>query len=368
MNGINKYILSYTNTRNNLNHAGTKAVSDVEDFLQEYNYESLFIIEDGETKNKVQKFWSTLDMYLKNKKRLKEKSILVYNYPISYGFIDRIASRLYIEQLKISNVTKVAIIHDINSLRSFKGDKISVENVSNEINQLNKFDYVISHNSTMSKWLRDNGLRKKIIDLEVFDYKIEKDIKKIIKEKCNDITIAFAGNLEPNKSNFVYNLDSLDTGKIKFNLYGPNYINIEKNFNDIEYKGVYKPEELTSVLYEDFGLIWDGNSLNSCSGEFGEYTKYNNPHKLSLYIAAGLPVIVWKKAAIAKFVEKYRIGICINSLEEIPGIIKNMTENEIENMKVNVNDIKQLVIKGNFIKCALSKVEDEIIGGNLDEI
>ena len=73
---------------------------------------------------------------------------------------------------------------------------------------------------------------------------------------------------------------------------------------NVKYCGQYKPEELPEKLEGGFGLVWDGDDLGACTGVFGEYMKYNNPHKTSLYLASGLPVIIWEKAAMAKYIEK----------------------------------------------------------------
>ena len=34
--------------------------------------------------------------------------------------------------------------------------------------------------------------------------------------------------------------------------------------------------------------MWDGPSPDTCAGVYGAYLRYNNPHKTSLYLAAGL--------------------------------------------------------------------------------
>ena len=41
-------------------------------------------------------------------------------------------------------------------------------------------------------------------------------------------------------------------------------------------------------------------------------------HKLSLYLAVGLPVIIWEKAAEAEFVLKENVGVTVKSLYELP--------------------------------------------------
>ena len=105
-----------------------------------------------------------------------------------------------------------------------------------------------------------------------------------------------------------------------------------------------------------FGLIWDGDSLETCSGDYGKYLEYNNPHKLSLYIAAGIPVITWKGAAIADFIKKYNIGFTVNSIYEISEIIGKMTLSEYEEYKNNLKGLQEKVCSGFFTKMALEKI------------
>ena len=54
----------------------------------------------------------------------------------------------------------------------------------------------------------------------------------------------------------------------------------------------------------NWGLVWDGNSIDTCSGNFGEYLRLNAPFKFSLYLAAKRPVVVWRESAMAEYVRK----------------------------------------------------------------
>ena len=56
------------------------------------------------------------------------------------------------------------------------------------------------------------------------------------------------------------------------------------------YFGSFLPDELPAALEGGFGLVWDGDSAETCSGVFGEYLRYNNSHKASLYLASGFPL------------------------------------------------------------------------------
>ena len=107
-----------------------------------------------------------------------------------------------------------------------------------------------------------------------------------------------AGNLRRHKAEYVYRLPDSQ----KFNLYGVGYE--KQNKNNICYHGSFDPDELPFVLEGSFGLVWDGDSAETCSGVYGQYLKVNNPHKCSLYLATGLPVIVWKESTVARIVKK----------------------------------------------------------------
>ena len=102
------------------------------------------------------------------------------------------------------------------------------------------------------------------------------------------------------------------------------------------------PEKLTA----GFGLVWDGTSIDSCKGNSGEYLKYNNPHKLSLYLSSGLPVVIWAEAAEAEFVKRNKLGISVNSLFELYNALENITEDDYNQIARNVAAIAEKLKKG----------------------
>lgn len=84
------------------------------------------------------------------------------------------------------------------------------------------------------------------------------------------------------------------------------------------------------------GLVWDGESVDSCTGQYGEYLKINSPFKFSLYLAANRPVVVWSKSALASYVKEYKLGICVDSLKDIEKTIKSLTIDELVNIQSSV--------------------------------
>ena len=100
--------------------------------------------------------------------------------------------------------------------------------------------------------------------------------------------------------------------------------------------GSYAPEKIPEMLSGSFGLVWDGPDLDIRPGTIGDYLRYNNPHKCSLYLASGLPVIIWKEAALADFVESGHLGITVSDLTDLSAAVKKITEAEYLEIKNHV--------------------------------
>lgn len=327
---LTKYISSDRN-------AGQKAPQDIE---------KIFITHYGKTyrvahtNNKLLSRIDTIKSFIIFK-TMKNKSEcnLVVQWPLSIRspfkpdmFIDSKYKR------------KIVIIHDIISLLFSPNDKSKIKK---EIEVLNKFDYVVVHNKKMEKWLIENGLTTNTVNLNIFDYLLD-DIPSI--QHSNEYRLVIAGNL--NKSSFLKIIDKVT--KYRINAYGvcPSY-ELPKN---VDYKGSFKSDELPYHIAGDFGLIWDGQDCDTCSGNLGNYMRFNNPHKLSLFVACGLPIITWKEAAIADYVEKNDIGFVIDNLNEIDSILDNITPERYAELLANVERIRYDVIEGKNTLNAIKKV------------
>ena len=165
-------------------------------------------------------------------------------------------------------------------------------------------------------------------------------------------SLVFAGNLQ--KSVFLKDW-RYQTGIDAFGLKGD--IPLGETVN---YKGVYsQPELLRRIPKDRFGIAWDNDLFQG--GNYQEYTKYNSPHKVSLYLALGLPVIVWQDSAIADFVVKYRLGFAISSLSEIDPLMASIEEDELKQLKQRVNRFGCLLREGLFTKQVLIQVEHDIL-------
>ena len=105
--------------------------------------------------------------------------------------------------------------------------------------------------------------------------------------------------------------------------------------------------------------MWDGETTTTCSGIYGEYLRINDPHKASLYLASGMPVIIWSKAALADYITRNGCGITVDSIEDIPGRISAMTPEEYDAIRSNTRKISDRLRKGKYTSRALNKVLGE---------
>lgn len=325
------------------NAASTKAVLDCNQLFLNQGYKDYTLIFNDKY-SKINYWFSVFKGIAAFLFSIKENSLVGVQYPLLNNVF-----KYFIKAAKLKKVNFFCIIHDVETLRTGGKDK---ELVKQELSNLDYYDYLIVHNESMLKWLRENGVTTKMYPLIIFDYltaatATNKTISGLSK------TIVFAGNLR--KSNFIYDLDSVNWN---FNVYGPNFKNEQKKLHNVFWCGEFSPEQIVHELKGDFGLIWDGDRIDTCDEILGNYLKYNNPHKFSLYLAAGLPVIAPKDAAIARLIVKYNIGFLIDSLYDLNDM--NVLEEDYQIMKKNCIEIRKEVINGSFFTTAIKKIEGEL--------
>lgn len=250
---------------------------------------------------------------------------------------------------KIKKFKVIYLIHDLDAIR----DRYDDQNAVNEaINVLNCEDVIICHNDSMLTELESRKCTTKIVTLEIFDYYIEGDM--YTNKLTERLSICFAGNLSPLKTGFLYQLDSQNI-TYELRVYGKK----EKEFNNLQYIGCFKPEELPQNLQGNYGLIWEGNETEYDETEH-PYIMFNNPHKASLYIVSGLPIIIWEKAALAPFIIKNGIGLTVSSLSELERKVANIDTEKYNQMIENIEKIRLSLVNGEHVHNALRNAESYI--------
>ena len=340
------YFFSEYNVRGN--HAGTKARNDIEKILRKenavpINRKILQLSEKNGSikcniKNRfdfIRYYWDLL--FIRNR-------TVIIQYPMLSFDIDF----QYIKKLSRKNRV-VFLIHDIQSLR-----KMNKNGLEKEIKILNLADALIVHNCFMTQKIHELGIRQKqIYELECFDYLYDKETEAQRDKKA----MIYAGNLK--KSQFLEEMFRKNE-HVEFNLYGDGWNEVLDEFKNANYQGSFLPDVVIEKLKGKFGLIWDGESVKGCTGVVGEYIKINNPHKMSLYIAAGIPVIVWNKAAVAKFVKQYNIGLIVESIDNLEEYISNISDKYYDEMIKNVKKLREKIVEGYFFEEVLKKIESDM--------
>lgn len=271
------------------------------------------------------------------------------------------ASRYMMSIAKTKGIRFIGLVHDLDSLRqSLVGVNAAKARRRSRLADgviLKKCDYVICHNEKMKQYLLTLGYSEQsCVCLEIFDYLCPLETP-LARHKTP--SVAIAGNLLRGKSAYIYALlDGEDTG-LELELYGPNF-DASCDRASIHYHGSLPPEELPSKIEGSFGLVWDGDRVDCCAGKAGEYLKYNNPHKTSSFLAAGMPVVVWKQAAMADFVTRYDVGITVDGIPDIARVIREMTDADYAQKQANALGIGEALRRGDYLTAALREVERRI--------
>lgn len=331
-------ICYFSQNYKNINNAGNKAKTDIEEIWKREGFENIGLPQST-GKNKIAGFLRTLVSVLKASLRLHRNDILLLQYPLKkyYAFMCRVA--------RLKGAKTVTLIHDLGSFRRRK------LTVPQEIKRLNLSHYVIAHNASMQKWLQDNGLSAKCGCLEIFDY-LSPHPTPERQADASAYRVVYAGGLHARKNRFLYDIGEF-AGNYHINLYGRGFESQEaKGREHFTCKGFVPSDKLIECVEGDFGLVWDGDSLSECAGEWGSYLKYNNPHKTSLYIRCELPVIIWKEAALASFVAKKGIGLCVDNLQELNTRLNALSAEEYLQMKRNIHRVSEELAQGHYCRKA----------------
>ena len=335
-------------------NAGSKARNDVETILISEGYEGLEL--KVENWYKMNFFKAQQHKYRATKSvfdQLEAGDELVIQFPIIHHtfFISQL-----IKQAQKRGAKFYLLIHDIETLRHAAGSEVKfrhkVRNYFQEKKALMSVDGIIVHNDIMKKVLVGQGVpADKMVSLEIFDYLIPNFAEKPNLQK--DQPIIVAGNLNPAKSGYLYNLPEQPA----YNLYGVGY-DESRALKNTSYFGSFMPDDLPAALEGSFGLVWDGDSSETCQGSYGNYLRFNNSHKASLYLASGFPVVVWKESALAHFILEKSCGIAVASLHDLEAALENLTEKEYADLSENARRIGKDLREGYYLRSALKKLND----------
>ena len=237
------------------------------------------------------------------------------------------------------NIRKIIFIHDVVPLMF----DVNRYLLSKNIDYYNKVDVLIVPSKKMYDFLRKNGLNEVPYVVQHFwDHPCH--INHFITPQNNKI-INFAGNANEKKFDFVKKWHS---SSLKLQVFS----RPKKAFDNQNL--VFTGWENDPILLENlrksggFGLVWSEDSY------WREYMKLNTSYKMSTYLAAGIPLIVNSDTPEAETINRKKIGIIANSLDEIQTKVMQITDEEYSELVNNVENFAKLIRNGYFTKKALT--------------
>ncbi|WP_276864330.1 hypothetical protein [Mediterranea massiliensis] len=318
-------------------NASSKARKDISYFVHQFGFKTLIKNDKSQKRyGKITKAIKALQVFAKVFTLNKNDVLFIQT---SHLLLKPILRIKIIRKFKV-----IYLIHDIFSLcynteQSIREHRNEIER---DINLINACDCVIAHNQFMIDRLRELGCKTSLVSLNIFDYACSIPAKKRTWDK-NNIEIAFAGNIS--KSRFLNQLDK-NNPPFQVNVYG----SPQPHFQHLNYKGCVDADILPNVIEGHFGLIWEGDYEVNLENN---YNQINNPHKLSMYIVAGLPIITLKGSAAGFFIEKEGIGFTVTSLDQIHDKITHISEKQYNDMTIKCLYLRNKLINGSHIKEAL---------------
>lgn len=338
---MNRYYIKFGISSNN--NAGSKAIKDIMFLLESKGYKSVLSLPTN-TK-KIIKLIDIPILILTLLFKVRRNGIILYFVPSNHFRI-----RILYFFKRIMKYKLICFINDIDSLRMDKNETFRKA----EMASISCADISLAPNENSIKILRNEyGFTNHLIPIGVWDYLREenKNLPLNFETSTYNKSVAFAGNL--NKAPFINSLEAID---LQFKIWGNN--DGKTNTPNICFMGENTPDELVKNITQcAWGLIWDGISIDSCAGTFGSYLRFNNSHKCGLYLAAGIPVIVWKEGGMVKLVDTYKVGICVSSLQEAAERINHMDKDTYNLYRKNAQRISLRISKGEFFLEALEKAE-----------
>lgn len=330
---------NYVNTTS----AGNKAKIDVERILAVMGYTNAGLPKTT-CRNEALGFFITLVGVLKMVFTVRAGDEVFIQYPLKkyYSFACDI--------VRAKRGKVITVVHDLGTYRRKRISK------QTEMRKLNHSDCLLVHNDNMKGLLLSQGYSKPMVCLWLWDYLSPSTNTTQRGLDTKSIKVLYAGTISYRKNMFLYKLgDDISTWRLL--LYGNGFEEGRiRNKDKITYNGYCPSDELIEKAQADYGLLWDGDSTIACAGDFGEYLKINNPHKVSLYIRCHLPIIAWEKAAITPFIIENNIGISVASLNELDGILPSISKGKYTEMVGNVKAMSDKIASGFFLKQALSKI------------
>jgi hypothetical protein len=208
------------------------------------------------------------------------------------------------------------------------------------LSMLNSFDLVICANEKMAGRLRrEGGVKSPLLSWQLSDYPYQRPLqKKNLKKQLYYVST-------------VINPTLLEDYQANTPIYmiGPDY-QVASHADNVHLLGKMKNSDIPQLFDGGFGMI--EYSRGGHYAGMQRYGHYNNPMKLSLYLASGLPPLVMSHSAHAVWIREKNVGLVLDDLNEIDAVLEKMTEADYQQILENLKPWQKAVSTGFFVKRA----------------
>lgn len=282
---------------------------------------------------------------------VKTEDTVIIQFPMWTGGIYQ---SQFINRIKARGSKVVFLIHDLMSV--MLGDHVRDYSDDGDFKELAKADIIITHSQKMSDFLKANSnLKQEMIPIGLFDYASNIAVNDAKFER----SVTYAGN--------VNKLAVLPDWKLKTKLEIYGYLNNNFGVSDlpdtVEYKGAKDPDDLIRAIDHGFLLVWGDDETFKDDIEKWLFPlmarRYNTiiaPHKFSLAMASGIPVVVASDSNVADLVKQYNLGIVIDSLDDLDSEMEKITSEKYQEFKKNALALGEEVRRGSFSKNVVNKL------------
>lgn len=323
-------------------NSSNKAKQDIDRLMETMGMRDIAV--RGFGGRKLETFLRKLLSLMRSLFVLRRGDILLMQYPYKKFF------SMQCRVARLKGARTITLIHDLGA---FRRRKLTARQ---EMRRLSHTDIIIAHNGRMLEWLEKNGRRRDTIcTLGIFDYLSSIALPSAAAQVRRDLhSVAYAGGLGERKNAFLYEAsDALDGCKME--LYGSGDLDYSRFGKNIHHNGYIVSDDFISSVKDGWGLVWDGDSCDACTGMWGDYLRLNNPHKCSFYLRAGLPVIVWAKSAMASFIAQHGVGIAVDRLSDIRGRIDQISDKVYAAISERVRQMQAQLNEGYYFKRAYAE-------------
>lgn len=226
---------------------------------------------------------------------LTSSDLVVHQFP---SYLPLAFEENFQQAVQATGAKFIILIHDFEPLRLSER-----QDSDREYALLKRADGLVVHTDEMAQAL---SIPVPTFILGLFDYLTDSPIP----DRKRSSDLIFAGTLTK--------APWLKTFPLPIQVFGnlPRKWSSDDVSPTLNLQDVLPQDTAPSELPDGIGIVWDSD--RSQTTHYQNYQQLNSPHKLSLYLAAELPVILPSISPFADFITHHQLGASLDDLSQLP--------------------------------------------------